>query len=72
MEKPMGWLVAVALLVICCVTQVRSDGSDHKYKSGDSVPLYANNIGPFRKGRVGIMGVDSQRSQNLLPFSVDL
>ncbi|KAG4991876.1 hypothetical protein JHK87_025333 [Glycine soja] len=26
---------------------VRSDPSDHRYKEGDSVPLYANKVGPF-------------------------
>ncbi|GMP25586.1 hypothetical protein CsSME_00002383 [Camellia sinensis var. sinensis] len=37
----------VALLLTCCVSQVRSDGSDHRYKLGGLVPLYANKVGPF-------------------------
>ncbi|KAK9278312.1 hypothetical protein L1049_027877 [Liquidambar formosana] len=28
-------------------SHVRSDASDHRYKSGDQVPLYANKVGPF-------------------------
>lgn len=30
---------------------VRSDPSDHRYKEGDSVPLYANKVGPFHNPR---------------------
>ncbi|MCD7454453.1 hypothetical protein HAX54_024892 [Datura stramonium] len=37
----------VVLFVLCCVSPARSDGSDHKYKAGDPVPLYANKVGPF-------------------------
>nr|XP_016505253.1 PREDICTED: transmembrane 9 superfamily member 2-like isoform X2 [Nicotiana tabacum] len=37
----------VVLIMLCCVLPARSDGSDHKYKAGDSVPLYANKVGPF-------------------------
>ncbi|GAA0157288.1 transporter [Lithospermum erythrorhizon] len=40
-------VVFAFVLVICIIGQVKSDGSDHKYKSGDSVPLYANKVGPF-------------------------
>ncbi|KAL2344199.1 hypothetical protein Fmac_005484 [Flemingia macrophylla] len=28
-------------------TTVRSDSSDHRYKEGEAVPLYANKVGPF-------------------------
>ncbi|KAG5007477.1 hypothetical protein JHK85_026019 [Glycine max] len=31
---------------------VRSDPSDHRYKEGDSVPLYANKVGPFHNPRI--------------------
>ncbi|KAL0332794.1 UNVERIFIED_CONTAM: Transmembrane 9 superfamily member 3 [Sesamum calycinum] len=41
-----GWHVVVFLLV-CTAIGVRSDASDHKYKIGDAVPLYANKVGPF-------------------------
>ncbi|GER26242.1 endomembrane protein 70 protein family [Striga asiatica] len=41
-----GWQVVV-LLLVCSAVRVRSDGSDHKYKVGDPVPLYANKVGPF-------------------------
>ncbi|KAL9256164.1 Transmembrane 9 superfamily member 3-like protein [Drosera capensis] len=37
--------VAVVVLLIC--DSARSDASDHRYKSGDPVPLYANKVGPF-------------------------
>ncbi|KAG5529791.1 hypothetical protein RHGRI_030243 [Rhododendron griersonianum] len=40
--------VAISLLVACSLTQVRSDGSDHRYNVGDPVPLYANKVGPFQ------------------------
>ncbi|XP_058185426.1 transmembrane 9 superfamily member 3-like isoform X2 [Rhododendron vialii] len=40
--------VAISLLVTCSLTQVRSDGSDHRYNFGDPVPLYANKVGPFQ------------------------
>ncbi|TMW90366.1 hypothetical protein EJD97_015822 [Solanum chilense] len=40
-------LYVVVLLIICYASPARSDGSDHKYKSGDQVPLYANKVGPF-------------------------
>uniref|UniRef100_A0A2P2MKB3 Transmembrane 9 superfamily member n=1 Tax=Rhizophora mucronata TaxID=61149 RepID=A0A2P2MKB3_RHIMU len=39
---------AVAVLVLCVVVgQVRSDASDHRFKAGEDVPLYANKVGPF-------------------------
>ncbi|KAL0449661.1 UNVERIFIED_CONTAM: Transmembrane 9 superfamily member 3 [Sesamum latifolium] len=41
-----GWHVLV-LLLVCSAIRVRSDASDHKYKIGDVVPLYANKVGPF-------------------------
>uniref|UniRef100_A0A2C9UGT0 Transmembrane 9 superfamily member n=1 Tax=Manihot esculenta TaxID=3983 RepID=A0A2C9UGT0_MANES len=40
-------ILLLALLIACSVTQVISDASDHRYKDGDSVPLYANKVGPF-------------------------
>ncbi|XP_031094170.1 transmembrane 9 superfamily member 3-like [Ipomoea triloba] len=45
-KRAVARFVAV-LLVLCCAAPVRSDGSDHKYKAGDAVPLYANKVGPF-------------------------
>ncbi|CAL9173117.1 transmembrane 9 superfamily member 3-like [Musa acuminata AAA Group] len=40
--------VAVALLLLCFgIAGVASDASDHRYKKRDSVPLYANKVGPF-------------------------
>ncbi|XP_023733911.1 transmembrane 9 superfamily member 3 [Lactuca sativa] len=50
MVKPQiyKWLV-LALFVICSVMgAVTSDASNHKYKNGDVVPLYANKVGPFQ------------------------
>jgi hypothetical protein len=37
----------VVLLGSLGADQVRSDASDHWYKEGDPVPLYANKAGPF-------------------------
>lgn len=53
MVKPQiyKWLV-LALFVICSVMgAVTSDASNHKYKNGDVVPLYANKVGPFQNPR---------------------
>ncbi|GAV58446.1 EMP70 domain-containing protein [Cephalotus follicularis] len=47
MERQMGCLVAVAFVFLCSLTPVRSDASNHRYKVGDDVPLYANKVGPF-------------------------
>ncbi|PQQ15425.1 transmembrane 9 superfamily member 3 [Prunus yedoensis var. nudiflora] len=49
MRKTMavGVPVIIALLILCGVDLVRSDASDHRYKEGDLVPLYANKVGPF-------------------------
>ncbi|XAR73602.1 hypothetical protein NMG60_11007623 [Bertholletia excelsa] len=46
MEKTMRWFV-VALLVLSSATYVRPDASDHRYEAGESVPFYANKVGPF-------------------------
>ncbi|ONK65341.1 uncharacterized protein A4U43_C07F36120 [Asparagus officinalis] len=37
----------VALLLCVGVGRVVSDASDHRYKTGDPVPFYANKVGPF-------------------------
>ncbi|KAK8688830.1 hypothetical protein V6N13_087568 [Hibiscus sabdariffa] len=47
MERIRACLVALALASLCCVAQVRSSASDHRYNAGDEVPLYANKVGPF-------------------------
>ncbi|KAG8493127.1 hypothetical protein CXB51_010624 [Gossypium anomalum] len=39
--------LVVGLLIFSCLSYVRSDASDHRYKDGDDVPLYANKVGPF-------------------------
>jgi hypothetical protein len=46
----MACLVA-AIVILCSLTHVRSDASDHRYKGGDDVPLYANKVGPFHNPR---------------------
>ncbi|XP_059449260.1 transmembrane 9 superfamily member 3 [Corylus avellana] len=46
----MGKIMAclfVAIVIVCSLTHVRSDASDHRYKGGEGVPLYANKVGPF-------------------------
>lgn len=47
-------VVAVATLLLCFgVVGVRSDASNHRYKTGDHVPLYVNKVGPFHNPRWG-------------------
>lgn len=41
----------LAVVVLVCALGARADGSDHKYKEGDHVPLYANKVGPFHNPR---------------------
>ncbi|XP_020979606.1 transmembrane 9 superfamily member 3 [Arachis ipaensis] len=38
-------------LTFLSFSTVRSDSSDHKYKEGNIVPLYANKVGPFHNPR---------------------
>lgn len=43
-----------AIVILCCcfsISHVTSDASDHRYKEGDSVPFYANKVGPFHNPR---------------------
>lgn len=51
----MGFAVDVFLIafvfLLSGATHVRSDASDHRYKEGDPVPLYANKVGPFHNPR---------------------
>lgn len=39
------------VLVLACGLRIEADGSDHRYKEGDRVPLYANKVGPFHNPR---------------------
>lgn len=50
----MATLSVAAILVVLFlsgVSEVRSDASDHRYKAGEAVPLYANKVGPFHNPR---------------------
>ncbi|MQL75720.1 hypothetical protein Taro_008107, partial [Colocasia esculenta] len=48
MAKRVAALLAVSAFLVCFgVVGVVGDASDHRYKQGDSVPLYANKVGPF-------------------------
>ncbi|KAK2635613.1 hypothetical protein Ddye_030405 [Dipteronia dyeriana] len=40
-------ILVFGALIASCLTYVRSDVSDHRYKTGDHVLLYANKVGPF-------------------------
>ncbi|XP_064961287.1 transmembrane 9 superfamily member 3-like isoform X2 [Musa acuminata AAA Group] len=40
-------LSTLVLLVMACGLRVGADGTNHRYKEGDHVPLYANKVGPF-------------------------
>lgn len=44
-------ILVVAVLILLCGSQVRSDASSHRYKAGEAVPLYANKVGPFHNPR---------------------
>ncbi|XP_050258700.1 transmembrane 9 superfamily member 3-like [Quercus robur] len=45
MEKSVA--VVLLLMVLFGADQVWSSASDHRYKEGEAVPLYANKVGPF-------------------------
>ncbi|KAK2973155.1 hypothetical protein RJ640_009578 [Escallonia rubra] len=52
MEKMMIRWLGVAMVVMWAASGVvRSDSSNHKYKTGEEVPLYANKVGPFHNPR---------------------
>ena len=51
MKPPTTLLLFVGALIFFAAGNVRSDASDHRYKEGDSVPLYANKVGPFHNPR---------------------
>ncbi|CAL9080153.1 unnamed protein product, partial [Musa acuminata var. zebrina] len=40
-------LSTFVLLVMACGLRVGADGTNHRYKEGDHVPLFANKAGPF-------------------------
>lgn len=42
------------LLPIYLGIQVESDANDHRYSEGDTVPFYANKIGPYFNSRLDI------------------
>jgi transmembrane 9 superfamily protein 1 len=41
----------VLLAAALAATGVVADGSDHRYKANELVPLYANKVGPFHNPR---------------------
>ncbi|KAF5734602.1 putative phagocytic receptor 1b isoform X1 [Tripterygium wilfordii] len=47
MAEKMAAMLLVAVLVLMTAYQASSDVSNHQYKEGDQVPLYANKVGPF-------------------------
>jgi hypothetical protein len=50
MERTMA-AAFIALVVLLGADRARSDASDHRYKEGDPVPLFANKVGPFHNPR---------------------
>ncbi|KAJ0964419.1 hypothetical protein J5N97_029541 [Dioscorea zingiberensis] len=40
-------VLMVVVLALVCALGVKGDASDHRYKEGERVPLYANKVGPF-------------------------
>lgn len=52
MEKAMAEVaVFFAVVALFLTVPERSDASNHRYKEGDAVPLYANKVGPFHNPR---------------------
>jgi hypothetical protein len=47
----MNPLFIIAFIISSLFSTVRSDSSDHRYKEGDLVPLFANKVGPFHNPR---------------------
>ncbi|XP_047330739.1 transmembrane 9 superfamily member 3-like [Impatiens glandulifera] len=47
MMKKRRTLLLIVVFILYRISQVRSDASDHRYQQSDSVPLYANKVGPF-------------------------
>ncbi|XP_061348061.1 transmembrane 9 superfamily member 2 [Gastrolobium bilobum] len=47
MGKSTACLGGAIVILCCCINHVTSDATDHRYTEGDSVPLYANKVGPF-------------------------
>ena len=44
-------VLMIVVLVLVCGLGVKGDASDHRYKEGEHVPLYANKVGPFHNPR---------------------
>lgn len=51
MGRSTACLFGAIVILWCCISHVTSDASDHRYKKGDSVPFYANKVGPFHNPR---------------------
>jgi len=49
--SPAAAAALLALLALAAAGGVAADGSDHRYKAGEPVPLYANKVGPFHNPR---------------------
>lgn len=47
MRRALCLIIAVGF----AISSVHASASDHKYKEGDVVPLYANKVGPFHNPR---------------------
>ncbi|XP_076939001.1 transmembrane 9 superfamily member 2-like [Bidens hawaiensis] len=44
-------LYVIALLLTCLRSQAESDASNHRFSKGDTVPFYADRIGPYHNSR---------------------
>lgn len=51
-------VLVIATVAVCGFDSVSSDASDHRYKEGDQVPLYANKVGPFHNPRFVVILLD--------------
>lgn len=54
-EGLVQWLLVVMVVAVVCVAGVEGrtllSAKDHRYKMHDSVPLFANKVGPFHNPR---------------------
>lgn len=44
-------ILVITVILVGTFSPIMSDAINHKYQKGDSVPLYANKIGPFHNPR---------------------
>ncbi|KAE8654999.1 Transmembrane 9 superfamily member 2 [Hibiscus syriacus] len=71
MERIRAYLFVLALAILCCVAPVRSSASDHRYKAGDEVPLYANKVAPVKEKKEALGEVLNGDRLVSAPYKID-